>query len=248
MLAQPGETVDKPRPQVPWRLQDVGLTVAWVLAVLLHTSIVLGVVIVVGDFGEDAELAGLFGVMLAVEAAMLAATAWFTVGRYGCGWRALGFRPTRSGGWVVALAVAGAALFAFYVTLGIYFSIVELAGADALKPESAVPEESFDNVLVLSLAFIVVSVAAPLAEETFFRGFLFPALRSRWGTLWAALASALLFAAVHFDPGLIVPFTVIGLLLVWAYVVTGSLWTAIFAHFGFNTISLVVGVTVGGGS
>ncbi len=91
-------------------------------------------------------------------------------------------------------------------------------------------------------------VAAPVAEETFFRGFLFPTLRGRWGTVWAALASAVLFAALHFDVGSMIPFTVIGLLLVWAYVVSGSLWAAIFAHFAFNSISLVVGIAVGGGS
>jgi membrane protease YdiL (CAAX protease family) len=248
MLAQPGETVDQARPQVPWSLRDVGLTVGWIIAVVIATTIVLGILLVAGNFGDDAELAGALGVTLAVEAAMLLATAWFTVRRYGCGWQALGFRPTRSGGWGVALAVAGAVLAASYFSLAIYFLILELAGVGALEPQSTIPDESFDSVLILPLVIVLAMVAAPLAEETFFRGFLFQALRGRWGTLWAALASAVLFAALHFDPGSMVPFTVIGLLLAWAYVVSGSLWAAIFAHFAFNTISLLVGIAVGGGS
>jgi membrane protease YdiL (CAAX protease family) len=247
MLDQPEETIDKPRPLVPWSLRDVGLTTGWIIAVVLATTIVLGIVLVAGDFGDDAELAGALGVTLAVEAAMLAATAWFTVRRYGCGWEALGFRPTRSGGWGMALAMAGAVLGASYVTLGVYFVILELVGAGGLEPQSTIPDDSFDSALLLPLVIILAIVAAPLAEETFFRGFVFPALRGRWGTLWAALASALLFAALHFDPGSFIPFTVIGLLLAWAYIVSGSLWAAIFAHFAFNSISLAVGIAAGGG-
>ena len=62
----------------------------------------------------------------------------------------------------------------------------------------------------------------------------------------AALASSLLFALLHFNIGSIVPFTVIGLLLAWAYVVSGSLWMAIGAHFAFNAISFLITVAGGG--
>jgi hypothetical protein len=70
----------------------------------------------------------------------------------------------------------------------------------------------------------------------------------RWGTFWAALASGLVFAALHFSLGSLVPFTIIGMLLAWAYVFSGSLWAAIAAHFLFNSVSFVVGVLLGGGS
>jgi len=122
---------------------------------------------------------------------------------------------------------------------------MELSGLTDLTPQSTLPEDVFNNPFALPLAGVLALVAAPLAEETFFRGFLFPGLRNRWGTLRAALASGLLFALLHFNVGSIVPFTVIGMLLAWAYVVSGSLWMAIGAHFAFNAISFLITVATG---
>jgi len=134
------------------------------------------------------------------------------------------------------------------LTLGVYFLIVELTGLGELVPESTLPEDFFDNPAIVPLVGVLAILAAPIAEETFFRGFLFAGLRVRWGTFWAALASGLLFAALHFSLGSIVPFTVIGMLLAWAYAFSGSLWTAIGAHFAFNAVSFGVAVATGGGS
>jgi hypothetical protein len=124
---------------------------------------------------------------------------------------------------------------------------VELVGLGELVPQT-VPEDFFDSPAILPLVGVLAIFAAPIAEETFFRGFLFAGLRARWGTLSGALASGLLFALLHFNVGSIVPFTVIGMLLAWAYVFSGSLWTAIGAHFAFNAIGFVAGVVSGGGS
>ncbi|MDP2948594.1 MAG: CPBP family intramembrane metalloprotease [Chloroflexota bacterium] len=229
---------------MPWRLRDLGLAAASVLAASVFTLIVLGSVLAfLGDTGSDVEMAGLLTAALVVDVAFVAAAGWFGVRRYSCGWRALGFRPPVRGGWWVPLAVVLAA----YVALGVYFTIVELAGLGKLVPQSTL-EDAFDNWALLPLVGVLAIVAAPIAEETFFRGFLFPGLRSRWGTLWAALVSSLLFASLHFDLGSIIPFTVIGMLFVWAYVFSGSLWTSIVAHFAFNSISFLLAVATGGGS
>lgn len=245
MFAQPGQGMEKPWPQVPWRLRDLGLAGAWVLAAGIFTLIVIGGVFAVrGDTDSDAAMAAAIGATLVVEAALLAAAAWFSVRRYSCGWQALGFRlPVRGSWWLPTVVVLAA-----YTTVAVYFAIVELAGAGGLEPKSTLPEDVFDSPAILPLVGVLAIVAAPIAEETFFRGFLFPGLRARWGTLWAALASSFLFALLHFNVGSIVPFTIVGMLLVWAYVVSGSLWTAIVAHFAFNSISFVIAVATGGGS
>jgi membrane protease YdiL (CAAX protease family) len=188
------------------------------------------------------------GASLALEAALLGAAAWFSVRRYSCGWRALGFRPAVRGGWWLPLAVAPAVVMAAGVVLVVYSVIVELAGIGELVPESTLPEDFFNGPVMLSLVGVLAILAAPVAEETFFRGFLFPALRVRWGTFWAALASGLLFAAVHFNLGSIVPITVIGMLLAWAYVFSGSLWTAVCAHLVYNSVVFGIAVATGGGS
>jgi membrane protease YdiL (CAAX protease family) len=282
MLAQPQQGIPGAGPLVPWRLRDLGLAGAWVLAVGILTIIALGIVFIgpgtttsrppaqealsqelprvfgvepVGPMPppplpeEEREARGwtkplVLGAALALQAALLGAAAWFSVRRYSCGWRALGFRSAIRGGWWVPVVVVLAA----YFTLGVYFMIVELVGLGDLVPESTLPEDFFDNPAIVPLVGILAVLAAPVAEETFFRGFLFAGLRVRWGTFWAALASGLLFAALHFNLGSIVPFTVIGMLLAWAYVFSGSLWTAIGAHFIFNSVSFGVAVATGGGS
>ena len=245
MLVQPQQDMPRAGPQVPWRLRDLGLAGAWVLAVGILMIIALGILFaVVGDTNDDVEIAALLGSGLALEVALLGAAAWFSVRRYSCGWRTLGFRRAVRGGWWVPVAVVLAA----WSTLGIYFLIVELVGLGELMPESTLPEDFFDNPAIVPLVGILAVLAAPIAEETFFRGFLFAGLRVRWGTFWAALASGLLFAALHFNLGSIVPFTVIGMLLAWAYVFSGSLWTAIAAHFVFNSVSFGIAVATGGGS
>jgi len=183
------------------------------------------------------------GLSLPVEVVFLVSAVWFGARRYRRGLEVLGFRrPVR--GWWTPIAV----LFGAYFVLAVYVAIVELSGLGDLTPESTLPEDVFDSPFTLPLAGVLALLAAPLAEETFFRGFLFPGLRNRLGTLRAALASSLFFAALHFNLGSVIPFTVIGMLLAWAYVVSGSLWMAIGAHFAFNAISFIITVATGGGT
>ena len=245
MLVQPQESSEGRGPQVPWQLRDLGLASAWVLAASILMVIVMGVVFVgEEDVSDDAKMVVALGASLVLEVALLGAAAWFSVRRYSCGWRTLGFRRAVRGGWWVPVVVVLAA----YLTLGIYLLIVELSGLGKMVPQSTVPEDFFESAVALPLVALLAIAAAPIAEETFFRGFLFPALRMRWGTFWAALASGLVFAALHFSLGSLVPFTIIGMLLAWAYVFSGSLWAPIAAHFLFNAVSFIVGVVVGGGS
>jgi membrane protease YdiL (CAAX protease family) len=279
VLDQPEQTLHKP--QVPWRLRDLGLALAWVAAAAILTSIVLAIVVIgpgsttVQPPAQEPmaqELRRVFGVeptgplpalpppesetetrdwtipfalglTLLVEVAFLGSAVWFGARRYRRGWDVLGFRwPLR--GWWTPIVV----LFAAYFVLGVYIAIIELSGLADLTPESTLPEDVFKSPFTLPLAGVLALFAAPLAEETFFRGFLFPGLRNRLGTMRAALASSFFFAVLHFNVGSIVPFTIIGMLLAWAYVVSGSLWMAIGAHFAFNAISFILTIVAGGGT
>lgn len=85
----------------------------------------------------------------------------------------------------------------------------------------------------LLVAGLVIIVAAPVCEEIFFRGFLYPAMRRRMGVWAASLLNGFLFAAVHFSLFGLLGRTLVGTLLCLLYEYTGNLWSPVTAH-GIN--------------
>jgi hypothetical protein len=85
---------------------------------------------------------------------------------------------------------------------------------------------------LIGVAF-VVTVLAPLAEELFFRGYFFTALRS-WKGVWpAAILTGLVFGGIHVGSApapFLVPLAVFGFLLCLLYWRTGSLYPCIVLH------------------
>jgi len=143
----------------------------------------------------------------------------------------------------VHLAVgAGAGVAAFLVgNLGlgqlISWLIRRLGGEPpAVQEELQAALLDPDVGLVLAVAVIV---GAPLAEELFFRGLLFQALR-RWVPLWPAMGlSGLAFALSHIEPLAIVVLLPIGMFFAWIFHRSGSLLVPIAAHAAFNLVNVV---------
>lgn len=91
------------------------------------------------------------------------------------------------------------------------------------------------------VAFVAaVGLAAPLGEETFFRGLFQGALRPRLRDAGAVLVTALCFGAIHFEPiGLIARVelgALFGILVIW----TGSLWSSVAAHAANNLLATAI--------
>jgi membrane protease YdiL (CAAX protease family) len=96
---------------------------------------------------------------------------------------------------------------------------------------------------ILVLALLVTAVAAPLCEETFFRGMLFRLFRAR-GPLWAAvLLSAIAFGLAHASPAvslaLLPVFTYMGIVLALTYAWTGSLTNSVLLHALNNAVGTI---------
>jgi len=92
---------------------------------------------------------------------------------------------------------------------------------------------------VVSITVFAV-VVAPLVEEIFFRGILYPTLRARWGIMPAALVSSFFFALLHFHLPAFLPLLVLAFVLCMAYERTGSLPACIVAHGLFNSLSMIL--------
>ncbi len=108
--------------------------------------------------------------------------------------------------------------------------------ANPLLPEIAAAAD----VWAKAVALVLVGIAAPLFEETVFRGVLYRTLRARWGVLVGVLLSAAVFAAVHMVPGQFAYVAVLGAAFAVLYEVTGSLLPAMVAHGLENTVSVIV--------
>lgn len=138
------------------------------------------------------------------------------------------------GVWRPAVAVIGA-----YLGVALYVYVAKQILPDFLVPQSTVPTEITRDDSTLAIAAVVTVLAAPFTEELFFRGFVFSGLL-KWGFWPAAALSALLFTLVHFDPGSLVPFFFIGIVMAWLFHSRGSLWDSVLFHFLFNFTSFLV--------
>ncbi len=93
--------------------------------------------------------------------------------------------------------------------------------------------------------FVVVSVCAPLFEETLFRGFLLPSL-NRYLPLWGSLLlSSVVFAIAHLNFSDLLPLTVLGLVLGGIYSQTRNLLAPMLLHSFWNAGSLVALLILG---
>ncbi|MGZ4277358.1 MAG: CPBP family intramembrane glutamic endopeptidase [Solirubrobacteraceae bacterium] len=172
-----------------------------------------------------------------VQDVCLVGAALFFAARYGRPTPAqFGLRPARfwpSLGW------AGLAFAAFYAFTAAWVGLLGTnPGNEELPKELGVDR----GPVALVAVAILVAVVAPLAEEFFFRGYMYGALRnwSRWG---AAIVTGLVFGLIH---GLSAPWEFLLPLAMFGFVLcllrekTGSLYPGIALHCANNSIAFGV--------
>lgn len=91
----------------------------------------------------------------------------------------------------------------------------------------------------LLVALVIGGLVAPLAEEIFFRGYLYAGLRDLCGLGWGMCLSSLLFSLVHLVPGTLIPIFFMGFLFAFIYERTDSLWPCIALHGTVNVLAFV---------
>jgi membrane protease YdiL (CAAX protease family) len=102
------------------------------------------------------------------------------------------------------------------------------------------------NILAAVLFVIAIGVLPALCEEMLFRGFLYTSLRWKFGPFLSMLISAILFAAVHMDPGAFAQLFVLGFVFAFVMERTRSLIPSMVAHCMWNTGTFIVMMTVFG--
>ncbi len=137
-------------------------------------------------------------------------------------------------GWMLAAYVV-------YVALGAAWAqIVNTDGQDSLPDSLGVDESTAALVAVC----VLVTVIAPIAEEVFFRGYFYGALRNWRGPWPAALVTGLVFGAIHLgsaEAAFLVPLAILGVMLCVVREQTGSLLPCVALHAVNN--ALAFGIT-----
>jgi membrane protease YdiL (CAAX protease family) len=246
------DTAPQPAPPtsrvgVPWTWRDVivGITGVLLLLVLLAAAAYP----LLDHYGEDSTGGRL--TQAAVNGAWYLVTillVYLIVSRKGASWSELGLRAPPAGSsakaWLGLLRAVVIFLLTAYSLVFLYGVLVEIFGLDFLEPSQQLPDDTFDSDAVVIATGALVILGAPIAEEVLFRGFLFAKLRMHLPFVLASALSGGLFSLAHADPGLIIPFTIVGMLLAYVYERTGTLCGSIGVHFCFNTITFLILVLI----
>ena len=221
---------------VPWSLKDVIIASVLFFPIGVGGSFGLGFALIRTGLVADKTLAAVLGSVL-LPIALLDAAWVFGARRHKVSLDLLGFRRTSltSVAWLplVALSIG-------LSTTAVYALLAQWLGIDILVPDQGLEEIAALDGLAILPTFAIVGLLAPFAEEVFFRGFLLAALVSVIGGLRGALASSAIFSIAHLNVGTLLPIFVMGMLLAWLYLRTGSIWPSFVAHAAQNLIALTV--------
>lgn len=226
--------------RVPWTPSDIAKALILpLLLIALNVGAAITTDIDTDDLTETDHIIGLgFGFLL--EVALLALAFHFAVRKYKGSWRSLGFRWPADMRWWFPLAIVVGAFATIWVWVGLLYAL-------GIAPDSNIPENIYDFAIPVIMLGLLSMIAAPLAEEVFFRGFLFQGVAKRWG-MWAGIGfSAFIFGLSHAgapDSWLLLPaIAVIGGIFAWGFAKSRSIYPSLFAHVIFNSVSFILGFT-----
>jgi uncharacterized protein len=205
------------------------------LAAALFGALVIGVVAVAfgADFGDQPPTVTIAATVIQdlclIASALLFAKMAGRVRPWDFGLRPTRLRPAI--GWAVLTWAS------FYVFTAAFIAIIGADPKDDQLPKELGVDDS--TAAMLAVAFLV-AVVAPVAEEFFFRGYFFTALRN-WRGLWpAAIFTGLVFGAIHgssADPAFLLPLAFFGFSLCLLYEKTRSLYPCIAVHCANNSVA-----------
>ncbi len=122
----------------------------------------------------------------------------------------------------------------FAVAFGISWVLQELL-KPIIKPTSSISSYSTGALVLFTVMAVVL---APICEEIFFRGYLYPVLRNRFDAQPAMLINAALFAVVHRNLVSFLPIALVGYALCYITEKTENIAGPILCHAAYNALVL----------
>ena len=195
----------------------------------LFASVFIGIVYAAA--GADSDSRSFIFVGTIIQDACLVGAAFFVTSDVGRPtWATFGLRPFhRSAFKWMALALLT------YYAMAILYSVIFNPPSEQL-PEELGADEGVGLAIATGVLLIVV---APVAEEIFFRGFLYQAFRNSFGIWPGAILSGLVFGAIHLELFKLVQLAILGVILALLFERTQSLWPPIMLHAINNTLAFI---------
>jgi len=166
---------------------------------------------------------------------------YFVARRYGHRLDAIGLSLKNT--WKNILTGVMGYIAALPILACVLFSTMWVIEATGYNPPVQPVVEMFlnqDSAKILIYMTVFVSIFGPLAEEIFFRGFMYKALRGRFGVKLSLIVVAALFALLHADIVAFAPILVLGITLGFLYERTGSLIASFTVHIMHNTATISI--------
>jgi uncharacterized protein len=230
---------DSQPPRRLWRGRDVLAAIA-LLAVGYIAIIGVLVGVTAGLDEADERAAAALAVLTLLSTLWIGLVVFLVAWRRGIPLAALGLEVPARWRTVALTVLASYGVVAAYTIALVIVQQVSGRDLDLLREGNPLPDYATSSRFTWTVVGVAVVVVAPLAEELFFRGLLFGALRQFWGLWPALLVSGLAFSAVHLNLSVMVPYALIGIVFAWSYHRSGSLWTPIAAHAIVNGIAFTL--------
>jgi hypothetical protein len=227
----------------PGSWADLGLYLLGGAGFFLLASLALGLALTrLGWITEEGPQGTVVVVLAASVNVVFLAGAMVVLGvrRGKVSWAMLGVNPPRWNRWYGVLAVGSAV--ALLLPRGLAALAVEVAIHGDLS-SLQMREELFGSISLgwgsFFLTLLLVGVLAPIAEELYFRGLLYPWMRQRWGLWVSILLSSALFGLAHYDSlGVAVSAMMMGVLMAWLFERTGSFYIPAIMHIATNSLGV----------
>ena len=215
---------------------------AWVgISFFAAQAIVVGVIWVLGVFKislsgiNEALLNTIFATVIYMIAILFVIGAPWLIKKKKTSLKDLGLDNLPS--WMdILLAPAGFVVYIVLSSLLIMLASSLFSGFDA----NQIQEVGFNNLssqFEYILAFVVLVVAIPVAEEVLFRGFLFGKLK-RLVPVWVAvIVTSVLFGVLHGSWNVAIDTIALSVVLCVLRQITGSLWPSILLHMIKNGVA-----------
>lgn len=220
-----------------WSWKDILITGAGALVIFIAGFLAFGFLAEPEELLAEQSIALSIGLAFLEAVALVGSVYWLGLRRKGKSWRDLGFTSINTS-WMVYAVLIGVAVIPL---AGLIALLVRLAlGLPAESPQLEFLAPGDVNLPAAVGMVLMGGILAPFAEEIFFRGLLYQWLRSRWGVGIGIAVSGLIFGIVHVEPSVAVAAAILGMILAWTVVKSGSIWPAVVIHAINNSVQIAL--------